>query len=81
MNLPAALITWSPFFGISEPASVTAVMWSPWIEMAAFGIIFPLPGSIAVPLRIMVRPEGVARHEAAALAAARMQKQRKRFII
>ena len=46
------------------------------IALAAFGMIFPLPGSMAVPLRITVVPDGVAN----AVEAARRARSERRFI-
>src|SRR2546430_7291071 len=71
MNLPRASITVSPFFGMSVLFSLIALMWSPSIVIAAFGMIFPAPGSMAVPLMMMVVPDGVAAAVEAATAAIR----------
>src|SRR5438067_5339489 len=60
MNLPRASITVSPFFGMSVAFSLIALMWSPSMVIAAFGMIFPVPGSMAVPLMMMVVADGVA---------------------
>src|SRR6267154_4147316 len=78
MNLPRASMTTSPFFGISALVSFTAVMWSPSIVMAEFGMILPVPGSIAVPLTMTVVPDGVARVVETRVAAS--ARSRRRFI-
>src|SRR5882724_11822273 len=78
MNFPFASMTESPFFGMSLLFWMIEVMWSPSILMAAFGMIFPVPGSIAVPLTMSFVPEGVANAVAARVTA--QANRRRRFI-
>src|SRR5256885_11755214 len=78
MNFPFASITVSPFFEISVLFWTIEVIRSPWTMMAALGIIFPVPGSIAVPLAITVVPDGVAK--AVAVQSAVSARRGNRFI-
>src|SRR5436190_1305330 len=78
MNFPFAPMTESPFFGMSLLFWMIEVMWSPSILMATFGMIFPVPGSIAVPLTMSLVPEGVANAGAARVTA--QANRRSRFI-
>src|SRR3954470_4904125 len=63
-------MTFSPSRWKSAVFSIIAAMWSPSILMAAFGITFPLPGSIAVALTMMLAVGGAANTVEATVAKA-----------
>src|SRR3954468_22628986 len=78
MNFPLASITPSPFFGMSALFWMIAVIRPPSILIVAFGMIFPVPGSMAVPLTISWVPEGAA--VAVAVMRVVSARRRNRFI-